>query len=148
MAKYILDTNILSYLWDTKSQYHSKIINQLNNLNNDDTLGISVVSYYELRYGVESINDTTLKDTFAHALEVLKNDKDFLIFSLDYSGAEYFSDLKSAYKKSTQVTNINNKRNDIDFMIASLAMSENAVIVSNDTISQLDKRLLYANWTL
>jgi len=39
MNKYILDTDIVSYLWDKKSIHHSQVVEYLNNLNDDDVVG-------------------------------------------------------------------------------------------------------------
>ena len=54
MNKYILDTDIVSYLWDEKSVHHQKVVEQLNRLDDEDIVGISVVSIYELTYGMDS----------------------------------------------------------------------------------------------
>ena len=94
MNRYILDTDIVSYLWDTKSPHHSKIVEQLNSLDDDDVVGISVVSIYELTYGMDSFKDENLKAIFKNALGSLKNDKDANIFPLDANGATFFSQLK------------------------------------------------------
>ena len=99
MNKYILDTDIVSYLWDKKSVHHSQIVEHLNNLNDDDVVGISAISIYELTYGMDSFRDEKLKAIFQNALESLKNDRDANIFSLDANGATFFSQLKLKYQK-------------------------------------------------
>ncbi len=53
MTTYILDTDIISYLWDTKSPHHQKIVDRLNSLKDDDIVGLSILSIYELTYGMK-----------------------------------------------------------------------------------------------
>ena len=74
---YILDTDIISYLWDIKSPHHQKIVDKLNSLNDDDTVGLSIVSLYELTYGMNSFKDEDLKSIFQNALTAIKKIKIF-----------------------------------------------------------------------
>ncbi len=149
MTTYILDTDIISYLWDRKSPYHQKIVNKLNSLNDDDIVGLSIISIYELTYGMDSFKDENLKATFQNALTMIKRDDDIFIYSLDTTSADFFSELKQLYKSSTGINSKNAKKNDLDFMIASIAMSQKATLVSNDklfeTLSNYTN-LKYENW--
>jgi predicted nucleic acid-binding protein len=103
MNKYILDTDIVSYLWDEKSVHHRKVVEHLNSLDDEDIVGISVVSIYELTYGMDSFQNEELKAIFKNALEFLQNDQDANIFSLDTNGATFFSQLKLKYKNATGI---------------------------------------------
>ncbi len=149
MTTYILDTDIISYLWDKKSPYHQKIINKLNSLNDDDIVGLSIVSIYELTYGMNSFKDKNLKSTFQNALTMIKKDNDIFIYSLDVASADFFSEIKELYKSSTGINSKSAKKNDLDFMIASISMSQKATLVSNDrlfeTLSNYTN-LKYENW--
>jgi len=104
MNKYILDTDIVSYLWDKESTYHNQVVEHLNNLNDNDVVGISIISIYELTYGMDSFRNKKLKAIFKHALEFLQNDQDTNIFSIDTNGANFFSNLKLQYKKAIGIT--------------------------------------------
>lgn len=150
MTKYILDTDIISYLWDKNSPYHNKIIDKLNTLNDEDIVGISIISIYELTYGMNSFNDIKLKTIFKNALNSIKNDKDIIIYSLDIKSADYFSELKLQYKEQVGINSKSAKKNDLDFMIASIAVSQDSVLVSNDKIfqvsSNINYKLKYENW--
>ena len=150
MNQYILDTDIVSYLWDTKSPYHHKVVEHLNHLNDDDIVGISVVSIYELTYGMDSFKDKNLKAIFQNALDSLKNDKDANIFPLDENGATFFSQLKLEYKKATGITSKDAKKNDLDLIIASIVMSQEAILISNDGIFkrlfELEPKFKWENW--
>lgn len=150
MKKYILDTDIVSYLWDKQSQHHHKVVEHLNSLEDEDIVGISVMSIYELTYGVDSFKDETLKAVFKNALESLKNDKDTNIVSLDVEGATFFSRLKLDYKKATGITAKDAKKNDLDLLIASIAMSQESILISNDAIfkklKEIEPTFKHENW--
>jgi len=150
MNRYILDTDIVSYLWDTKSSYNHKVVEHLNSLNDDDMVGISVISIYELTYGIDSFRDEKLKAIFRNALESLKKDKDTNIFSLDAKGATLFSQLKLRYKKATGITTKDAKKNDLDLLIASIVMGQEAILISNDGIfkrlAKLEPKFKHENW--
>ena len=150
MNKYILDTDIVSYLWDKKSVHHSQVVEHLKNLNDDDMVGISVISIYELTYGMDSFRDEKLKAIFQNALESLKNDRDTNIFSLNANGATFFSQLKLKYKKVTGITAKDAKKNDLDLVIASIVMGQEAILISNDAIfkrlAELELKFKYENW--
>ncbi|NEW59666.1 type II toxin-antitoxin system VapC family toxin [Sulfurovum sp. bin170] len=150
MNKYILDTDIVSYLWDKKSAHHHKVVEHLNYLNDDDIVGISVISIYELTYGMDSFKNEELKAIFKNALEFLQNDQDTNIFSLDANGATFFSQLKLQYKKATGITAKDAKKNDLDLVIASISMGQEAILISNDGIfkrlAELEPKFKYENW--
>jgi len=150
MNRYVLDTDIVSYLWDTKSPHHHKVVEHLNRLDDDDVVGISVISLYELTYGMDNFRDEKLKAIFRKALESLKNDKDANIFSLDANGASFFSQLKLRYKKATGIRAKDAKKNDLDLVIASIVMGQEAILISNDGIfkklAELEPKFRHENW--
>jgi len=149
MTTYILDTDIISYLWDRNSPYHQKIVNKLNSLDDNDIVGLSIVSIYELTYGMNSFKDEDLKSTFQNALTLIKEDNDIFIYSLDVASADFFSEIKELYKSRTGINNKSAKKNDLDFMIASISMSQKATLVSNDKLFETLSNyinLKYENW--
>ncbi|WP_353740390.1 type II toxin-antitoxin system VapC family toxin [Candidatus Magnetobacterium casense] len=52
MKTYLLDTNIISYLDDPRSRFHKPVVNRLSSLCSDDTVYISILSFYELQYSI------------------------------------------------------------------------------------------------
>ena len=150
MNKYILDTDIVSYLWDEKSVHHNQIVEHLSSLDDDDVVGISAISIYELTYGMDSFKNEKLKAIFKNALESLKNDRDANIVPLDANGATFFSQLKLEYKNATGITAKDAKKNDLDLVIASIAMGQEAILISNDGIfkrlAELEPKIKYENW--
>ncbi len=150
MNKYILDTDVVSYLRDRESIYHSQVVEHLSRLNDDDIVGISAMSIYELTYGMDSFKDEKLKMIFKNALKFLKQDSDVNIFPLDANGASFFSQLKLQYKNATGIAANDAKKNDFDLVIASIAMGQEAILVSNDGIfkrlAELEPKSKYENW--
>lgn len=51
MAKYLLDTNIISYLADAKSRFHDPVMKAFESLTNEDAVSLSILSLYEIEYG-------------------------------------------------------------------------------------------------
>jgi len=152
MKKYILDTDIISFLWDAKSPYHQKIVDKLETLEDSDSVAISIVSIYELTYGIYSfgVDESELKDIFTNALNMIKNDEDISLYSLDFKSAEHFSKMKFNYKNHTGIPKKSAKKNDLDLLIASTAVAQNAILVSNDNLfavlDELEPALQYENW--
>ena len=66
------------------------------------------------------------------------------------AGAEVFARLKNAYRLRTGARERDLVRHNVDFILASTAVTEGAALVSNDTIfrtlSDLEPRLEVENW--
>ena len=144
--KYILDTNIISLLGAESNR--GIITNRLYDLSDSDILCVSVLTIYEETYGIKNSNDNARKSRFAKNIDLIK--KYFQIIPLDLKEADIYADLKVAYKNHTGITPKDAKKNDIDLLIASSAIAENAILVSNDkifeVIAKLDNRLKFENW--
>jgi predicted nucleic acid-binding protein len=99
---------------------------------------------------MDSFKDEKLKAIFKNALEFLQNDQDANIFSLDGNGATFFSQLKLKYKNATGIKSKEAKKNDLDLVIASIAMGQDAVLISNDRIfsklTEFESEFKYLNW--
>lgn len=144
--KYILDTNIISLLGAESNG--GIITNRLYSLSDSDILCVSILTIYEETYGIKNSNDNARKSRFAKNIDFIK--KYFQIIPLDLKEADIYADLKVAYKNHTGITPKDAKKNDIDLLIASSTIAENAILVSNDkifeVIAKLDNRLKFENW--
>lgn len=147
---YLLDTNIISYLADPNSPYKEKIKAHFNTLDQNDTVSVSIITLYELSYGLHSFKPTNKED-----LKIFKTGIDFIksyldIIPLDINEVDIFGNLKSKYKDETGINHKSNKKNDLDFLISATAINHNAILVSNDRIfqnlSKIDSRLKHENW--
>lgn len=151
MKHYLLDTNIISYLADSKSIHKNKIKSNLTKLNDADIVSVSIITLYELSYGFYSFKSKDKNEIkiFKYGIEFIKSHLN--VIPLDVSEIDIFGKLKSSYKENTGIKNEANKKNDLDFLITATAINHNAILVSNDnifeTLSRNTKKLRYENWT-
>ena len=54
---YLLDSNIISDFYDKNSLNYPKILNKIANLKNTDKAAISILTLYELEYGLANAPD-------------------------------------------------------------------------------------------
>ncbi len=132
MSRYILDTNILSYLIDTKSIFNSRVKDFLNKLNSNEELSTTTITLMELNYTLETLSEKRLHNSFKIAIEKIENGLN--IYTITTETARVFSKLKHSYKNLTGINAKSAKKNDLDLIIASIAIEQNAVLVSNDNI--------------
>ena len=124
MARYLLDTNILSYLVDTNSPFHEAVHGSLAALTDMDEVTLSVLSLYELHHWFAY--DPAQQDA-AH--EVIRH---FTVLPLPQSGAELFGALMRDLRTGTGRGEV--ERHAVDCMIAVSALEHGAVLVSNDAL--------------
>ncbi len=135
---YLLDTNIISYLTDSKSPHRQNVKNRLFSLSEQDRVAVSIVTLYELAYGLATFEKTKKEDSdrdeklFESGIEFIKEYLE--IFPLSVEEIDIFGKLKAKYKQETGINTKALKKNDLDFLIASTAISQGAVLVSNDGI--------------
>jgi predicted nucleic acid-binding protein len=94
--KYLLDTNILSYLEEQTSPFHAKTKARLSRLCDDDEIFLPILILYELRYSVSAASPE--KTARLNALIRSYLDQ-FPILQLTERGAVIFGDIKARYRK-------------------------------------------------
>lgn len=154
MMKYLLDTNIPLYLEDTDSPFNQPVQKRFQQLQDEDQVFMSVLSIYELYYGVALRKKGGEEHLAAHSFRVIESiKKRFTLLPLTGKEASTFGEMKSLYKdRSKRKENKQEtiKKHDIDFIIASTAIEFDLVVVSNDTIFQHIKELYpdlrFENW--
>jgi predicted nucleic acid-binding protein len=95
--KYLLDTNILSYLEEQASPFHVKSKECLSRLSDDDEIFIPILILYELRYSVSAAPQEKSGSLKALVRSYLKQ---FPILHLTGKGAEIFGDIKTGASKT------------------------------------------------
>jgi len=131
--RYLLDTNIISYLTDPNSPYRERVKAHLMALSSSDTVSVSIITLYELSYGLHSYRNTPESVAlFRKGISFIETYLDVL--PLHIREVDIFGDLKARYKEATGIHNRANKKNDLDFLIAATAISHDAVLISHDTI--------------
>ena len=131
MIKYLLDTNVASYVikgvFPTIRKHLARVpIEQL---------GISVITEAELRYGLARRPEATrlkmLVDEFLLRVTIL---------TWDSRTAQTYADLRATLEHARQ------PMDNLDLMIASHALSIPATLVTNDQVFSRIKGLKIVNW--
>ena len=146
---YLLDTNIISYLTDPNSPYRKSVKNHLMGLSDKDRVSVSIITLYELSYGLHSYKSTPenvkLFEQGIYFIEEYLN-----VLPLDTDEIDIFGKLKAKYKNATGIQNKANKKNDLDFLIVATAINHNATLISNDFIFnklfEIEPKIKYENW--
>ncbi|MBF0526948.1 MAG: PIN domain-containing protein [Deltaproteobacteria bacterium] len=160
MNKYLLDTNIISYLNDSNSPFCQAVRLKINSMPDQDEILISVLTLYEHHYGVAKAKATGYNNpVIIDRLNVTDNmiSNMFTVISLPIKGAELFGELKNMYRERMEQARTKKKlardleRINIDLMLAGSALAENAIFVSNDNIFEEIKEMrpdfLLEDWT-
>ena len=148
MKKYILDTNIASLLGSEETQENQKIYEKFYQLDDEDIVMVSIVTLYEATYGLKYSENKEQQEEIRQNIAYIR--KYFEIIPLDLREMELFADLKVLYKKKTGINKKAMKKNDLDILIASTAMAENAILISDDAIfeklSEIEPKFKWENW--
>jgi predicted nucleic acid-binding protein len=129
--RYLLDSDALSDLYDPEALGHEGVTQQLASLEGSDQVFISILSLYELEYGVANAPEEK-KPVIRKRLSDAQ--KDFPILSLTAKGAGIFGNLKAGFRQMRQLSTKKAKSHNVDLMIAATAISEECVLVSLDSI--------------
>ncbi len=145
--KYVLDTNIVSYSINRRSPFHTNVITRLSRLSEQDDVCISVLTFYEAEYGALSVTEEH-KERVIKAREIML--RLFDILSVSVEGAGIFGRIKMAYLQKTGISRKILDQHNIDFILASSAIAEGAILVSNDkiftAIRDIEPALNLENW--
>ncbi len=147
--KHLLDSNIVTYIYQKSSSLHSLVSEKLLELSHRDRVFVSILSLYEYEYGL-SFADCKIVDELQESKKTLL--EIFEIMPLSVKGAEIFGKIKARYRQATGMSQKALERHNIDIMLAASAVSENAVLVSNDRIferiQEIYPDLSIDNWTV
>ena len=106
------------------------------------------MTLYELSYGLEYSSNKEEIGIFNHGISIVKSYLD--IYNLKEEDVTIFGNLKLKYKKQVGIAQKAMKKNDLDFLIVSTAISQNAILISNDkifeTIHKIEPKFKYENW--
>ncbi len=147
MKKYILDTNIASLL-GSKGEKNRLLMDKLSDLQDEDRVMVSIITLYEVYYGLKNSQNDSQKNEISKNIVLIQ--KFFEIVPLDLKEMELYADLKVLYKKHTGINKKSMKKNDLDILIASTAIAENAILISDDGIfeklSEIEPKFKWENW--
>ena len=101
-------------------------------LSDDDEVFVSVLTFYELEYGFENA-PSTIQPLLRERIEKTKTD--FSILALSLQSSHIFGMLKHLLKNHLGIQKkVMLKQHNIDIMLASTALHEECIFVSNDSI--------------
>ena len=111
-----------------------------------DTVSVSIVTLYELSYGMHSYK--SIQGSFRQGVRFVEEYLEVL--PLDVQEVDIFGKLKAKYKEITGIHNKANKKNDLDFLIAATAIHHKAILISNDAIFdrifEIEPNIVRENW--
>ncbi len=147
MTRYLLDTNVLTELEDRRKPGFALAAARLAALNDTDEVLLSILSVYEYRHGI-SRAPVDLKESLLLAWRAFE--ERFPLIGLTSAGAVLYGELKSRYQEHTGASNRQLKTSTVDFILASSALEQDAVLVSDDrifrTIQEFHPALRVQNW--
>lgn len=145
---YLLDSNTISDFYDKDSINYPKILTKIATLKSRDKVAISILTLYELEYGLANAPENR-KPVIEQ--KIVEAEQDFFILPLSKQGAKIFGNFKKLIRENRILNKENIKKHNIDLMIAATAIVENYSLVSADSIyaeiSGFDDRLKLEDWT-
>lgn len=132
--KYLLDTNTISYFLKGEPSVCRTLLQKISS-----DLCISSVSIAEIYFGIHSATSKKIL-LLQKVFEELINSKDLHVISFDTHAARIFALVKAKYKKKGITVS------DLDLQIASIAMTHDLVLVTNDHIFSKINELVVENW--
>ena len=122
--KYLLDTCVVSEFF--RNQSHDSVLAFINRIPNEN-LFLSTLTIGELHAGVPKVKDLVKSAKLIHWIEGLKHDFTDRIISFDLETSENWGNMKGELSKRGINLPI------IDSMIAAIALSKNAILVTRNT---------------
>lgn len=147
MAKYLLDSNIITALEDPDKPGFMLVTERLLVLAEHDEVCISILAAYEYKHGIAKASEE-LKESLQKSWDDFE--ERFAIVPLSLDGAELYGTLKAEYEKHTGASKRALMERTVDLILASTAIEHEAVLVSDDrifhTIREFTPSLQVENW--
>ena len=149
--KYLLDTDTITAIFTPTSPFFDTARSKIKNLSEQDTIYISILSFYELEFSLSNATNEEVKTEIKILINDLK--KFFNILPLSLSGSECYGTLKANLKQKTGANRKALKKHNIDLMIASIALDNGCILVSKDRLykeqlSISNEDFLTEDWTI
>ena len=144
---YLLDSNIVSDLYNKDSDQHEIIRQKFGTLKNTDHVYISILTLYEMEYGYANAPDSK-KQSIRQQVEFINSD--FEILPLDKNAASIFGELKKSVQTLRSLSSKKMIQHTVDIALAANAVLSCYTLVSDDKLyldlAKLDQRLRVENW--
>lgn len=126
---YLLDSNVVSDLYNPDAPAHEAILRHVERLSDADRVFVSVLTLYELAYGLAQA--PAEKQAFVQR-QMERLMEDFELIPLLAEAAMGFGQLKRQLQLQRGVNGRQMQRHNIDLMLAVTAMAKGAALVSAD----------------
>lgn len=147
--RYLLDSNIVTAIYDRSSRDHAAVCSRLASLRDDDEVFVSIITLYEFEYGLANAPDDKRESVEKKLSETVR---DFGVLRLSLDGAKAFGSMKTGLRKRQGLTQKAAKKHNIDVMIAATAIVSGCLLVSADALHTLlgdtFSSLTVENWLL
>ncbi|MDP2799208.1 MAG: type II toxin-antitoxin system VapC family toxin [Deltaproteobacteria bacterium] len=117
MRTYVFDTDIAIYWLKGNEQIRNRVLQV-----GPDNLRITIITLAELHFG--AYNSQKREQNLSHIRDFLRK---VTVLSFDEKAADRFGQVKATLRKSGEIIE------DFDILIASIAIVQNAVLVTNNT---------------
>lgn len=129
--KFLFDTNALSsFARESNDGYHA-ISSRVASLDDSDELYTSILSIYEMEYGVRHTKEQNIITEMKEVIQFVKDE--FQIVPLTDNGAKIFADIKEQYREKKGLGKKAIIKHNVDLMIVATAIEIGAVLITNDT---------------
>jgi len=146
--RYLLDSDILSDLYESSSAAHDNILRRIASLKAEDSLSVSILVLYELEYGLANAR-AEKKSILRQRIKNVQTRFSVLELSLD--AAQIFGQLKKALVDFRGLKDKASKSHNVDLILAATAVAESCVLVSADSLYRdlrvLEPNLQLEDWT-
>jgi len=145
--KYLLDTNVVSKLYDRSAEGHRRIGERLAKLGDTDDVAISILTVYELEFGLVNA-PVAMRTAVREKIDSARNA--FRALPLFVEGAPVFGELKKALKERRALNKEAVQRHNVDLLLAATCVVDERVLVSVDAIygdlQAIEPGLRTENW--
>lgn len=147
--KYLLDTHIVSYFYDQTAEGHRAVWKKIASLQDTDNVAISILTVFELEYGLANAPDDRRESVLA---KVKQSQKDFQILPLFPQSARIFAFIKKATKDRHSMNKKSIHRHNVDLILAACCIFDDRTLVSADKIfgdiKAIEPTFRSENWLL
>lgn len=144
-----MDTNSANFLFDKTSVYHEALKQRFAMSTIRDDFAISVLTLFEFEYSL-FLAPIEKKALIRYVIEMVK--LNFPVFQTRANLALHYAELKGNYKRFKNISSSNMRKHNIDIILASTALVENAVVISADRIyddlAAINPALKHEDWTV
>ncbi|HEV7503288.1 MAG TPA: type II toxin-antitoxin system VapC family toxin [Thermoanaerobaculia bacterium] len=145
--RYLLDSDILSDLYEQTSPDHQVVFRRFETLEEDDDLAVSILALYELEYGYANSFEGR-KPSLRRRIENVRSR--FTIYGLSDDSARMFGQIKKALVELRGLSKKASRYHNIDLMVAATAVTKSCILVGADSLfrdlQRFEPGLIVQNW--